>query len=253
MMKPIETSPTSVLVRMWNLPSRNFLDYLLSVSVPQVADDYDRKVLEVLRSASAVSASVRERLIDSFRRSGLRVPASGYPLSASTYNYMRPKSLASVFERLANEDQPWLLSQLEKLPLEGELAGRLLRSAVADQEESNRSVLAALKSLAGVAVAKVATAAAAPAAAGASAPAAPTGPAWHDEALSIDERMALVKGMGLFEQLFAAMAQTDCTACGYDCEGYARAIADGEDKDLTKCAPGELETQRMLEKIMGKK
>jgi hypothetical protein len=68
----------------------------------------------------------------------------------------------------------------------------------------------------------------------------------------LDERMALVKGMGLFEQLFAAMAQTDCTACGYDCEGYARAIADGEDKDLTKCAPGELETQRMLEKLVGR-
>jgi sulfite reductase (NADPH) flavoprotein alpha-component len=76
---------------------------------------------------------------------------------------------------------------------------------------------------------------------------------WHDEALTLEERMKLASGKGLFEQLYAAMAQTDCTACGYDCEGYSRAIADGEDDDLTKCAPGELETQETLEKLMGKK
>jgi sulfite reductase (NADPH) flavoprotein alpha-component len=76
---------------------------------------------------------------------------------------------------------------------------------------------------------------------------------WHNEDLALAERMKLADGKGLFEKLFAAMAQTDCTACGYDCEGYARAIADGEDTDLTKCAPGELETQETLEKLMGKK
>lgn len=77
-----------------------------------------------------------------------------------------------------------------------------------------------------------------------------SGPAWHDPLLSIDERMAMVQDKGLYEKLFAAMAQTDCTACGYDCAGYAKAIYEGADTDISKCAPGEEETMRMLEKLM---
>jgi len=46
------------------------------------------------------------------------------------------------------------------------------------------------------------------------------------------------------------MAQTDCRACGYDCRGYADAVAGGAEKDLSLCLPGEVETQQMLEKLM---
>jgi sulfite reductase (NADPH) flavoprotein alpha-component len=46
------------------------------------------------------------------------------------------------------------------------------------------------------------------------------------------------------------MAQTDCTACGWDCEGYAEAIAKGETTDLTLCVPGEEETESMLKQLM---
>jgi sulfite reductase (NADPH) flavoprotein alpha-component len=46
------------------------------------------------------------------------------------------------------------------------------------------------------------------------------------------------------------MAQTDCTACGWDCEGYAEAIAKGETKDLTLCVPGEAETESMLKQLV---
>jgi sulfite reductase (NADPH) flavoprotein alpha-component len=63
--------------------------------------------------------------------------------------------------------------------------------------------------------------------------------------------MDLAKSGGLKDKLFAAMAQTDCTACGWDCEGYAEAIAKGETKDLTLCVPGEAETESMLKKLMG--
>ena len=42
-----------------------------------------------------------------------------------------------------------------------------------------------------------------------------------------------------------------CTACGWDCEGYAEAIAKGETKDLTLCVPGEAETESMLKKLVG--
>jgi sulfite reductase (NADPH) flavoprotein alpha-component len=48
----------------------------------------------------------------------------------------------------------------------------------------------------------------------------------------------------------AAMAQTDCHACGYDCRGYADAIATGAESDLSLCLPGEAETVNMLKKLM---
>src|SRR5690349_8427525 len=44
---------------------------------------------------------------------------------------------------------------------------------------------------------------------------------WHDPEKTLNERMDLAKAGSLKDKLFAAMAQTDCTACGWDCEGYA--------------------------------
>lgn len=73
---------------------------------------------------------------------------------------------------------------------------------------------------------------------------------WHDPDKPISERMELAKSGTLKDKLFAAMAQTDCTACGWDCEGYAEAIAKGETKDLTLCVPGEAETEAMLKKLV---
>jgi NADH-quinone oxidoreductase subunit C len=81
---------------------------------------------------------------------------------------------------------------------------------------------------------------------GASAPEAP----WHDETLSIEERLALAKGKGMKAEAFAAMAQTDCGACGWDCEGYGEALATGETDDITLCVPGAPETEDALKKIM---
>ena len=73
---------------------------------------------------------------------------------------------------------------------------------------------------------------------------------WHDPEMPLPQRMELAKDKDLKDKLFAAMAQTDCTACGWDCEGYADAIAKGETKDLTLCVPGEEETESMLKKLM---
>jgi NADH-quinone oxidoreductase subunit B len=83
-------------------------------------------------------------------------------------------------------------------------------------------------------------------------PAAPTpsGPAFHNENLTLPERMELAATGDLKTKLFAAMAQTDCGACGWDCEGYGEAIASGETKDITLCVPGEEETLDMLKKLM---
>jgi len=75
---------------------------------------------------------------------------------------------------------------------------------------------------------------------------------FHREDLMLVERMALANEMGggLKTKLFAAMAQTDCGACGWDCEGYAEAIASGETDDISLCVPGETETLDMLKLLM---
>ncbi|HEY8130436.1 MAG TPA: NADH-quinone oxidoreductase subunit NuoB [Thermoanaerobaculia bacterium] len=80
-------------------------------------------------------------------------------------------------------------------------------------------------------------------------PAAPSVP-FHDEHLTLAERMTMAEGGDLKTKLFAAMAQTDCGACGWDCEGYAEAIANGETKDISLCVPGESETLDMLKSLM---
>ena len=73
---------------------------------------------------------------------------------------------------------------------------------------------------------------------------------WHDPEKALPERMELAKAGSLKDKLFAAMAQTDCTACGWDCEGYAAALASGESTDITLCVPGEDETESMLKQLM---
>ena len=96
---------------------------------------------------------------------------------------------------------------------------------------------------------ELATASAAPAEAPtAEAPAG--GWSWHDPGLNLQQRMDLAKDKSFADKLMAAMAQTDCHACGYDCRGYADAIATGAETDLSLCLPGEAETQRKLEELM---
>jgi NADH-quinone oxidoreductase subunit B len=75
---------------------------------------------------------------------------------------------------------------------------------------------------------------------------------FHKDTLTLPERMQMAAEMGggLETNLFAAMAQTDCGACGWDCEGYAKALASGETKDVSLCTPGEQETLDELIKLM---
>jgi NADH-quinone oxidoreductase subunit I len=74
---------------------------------------------------------------------------------------------------------------------------------------------------------------------------------WHDPGLGMAQRIDLAKDRPLADKLMAAMAQTDCHACGYDCRGYADAIASGAETDLSLCLPGEAETEAMLKKLTG--
>jgi sulfite reductase (NADPH) flavoprotein alpha-component len=68
--------------------------------------------------------------------------------------------------------------------------------------------------------------------------------------MGMQQRLDLAKTAPLADKLMAAMAQTDCHACGYDCRGYADAIATGAESDLSLCLPGEAETANMLKKLM---
>jgi sulfite reductase (NADPH) flavoprotein alpha-component len=76
------------------------------------------------------------------------------------------------------------------------------------------------------------------------------GAPWHDAAMPIDERMQLAAGKPLPRRLFAAMAQQDCGQCGYMCETYSKAIADGAETKLNLCVPGGKETSRMLKSLL---
>jgi sulfite reductase (NADPH) flavoprotein alpha-component len=76
------------------------------------------------------------------------------------------------------------------------------------------------------------------------------GAPWHDPAMAITERMQLAEGKPLPRKLYAAMAQQDCGQCGYVCETYSAAIAEGKEGRLNLCAPGGKETLRQLKALM---
>jgi sulfite reductase (NADPH) flavoprotein alpha-component len=72
---------------------------------------------------------------------------------------------------------------------------------------------------------------------------------WHDPAIAMNDRLKMAEGRSHPMKLMAAMAQLDCGSCGYLCQTYAQAIADGTDKDLTKCTPGGRDTSKMLKQL----
>jgi sulfite reductase (NADPH) flavoprotein alpha-component len=75
---------------------------------------------------------------------------------------------------------------------------------------------------------------------------------WHDPALSIMERLDMAAPKKPARQYMAAMAQLDCGACGYLCQTYGEAIAAGQEKDLTRCAPGGKETVKALKELFAR-
>jgi sulfite reductase (NADPH) flavoprotein alpha-component len=75
------------------------------------------------------------------------------------------------------------------------------------------------------------------------------GAPWHDASMALDDRMKLADGKPLKRRMFAAMAQQDCGQCGYLCETYSAAIAEGKEQKLNLCQPGGKDTFRMLKKL----
>jgi len=73
---------------------------------------------------------------------------------------------------------------------------------------------------------------------------------WHDPTLPLDERRKLAEGRPLAQRLMAAMGQLDCGQCGYQCETYAAAIANGSEAELDKCVPGGRQTVKALKLLV---
>ncbi|MDD3930877.1 MAG: RnfABCDGE type electron transport complex subunit B [Clostridiaceae bacterium] len=54
------------------------------------------------------------------------------------------------------------------------------------------------------------------------------------------------------EEVRSALPGVNCGACGYSgCDGYAQALRDGQDTDVSKCSPGGSDTAAELAAILG--
>ena len=73
---------------------------------------------------------------------------------------------------------------------------------------------------------------------------------WHDPALDLPERIRLAEGRARPRQLMAAMAQLDCGQCGYLCQTYAEALADGRETSAGLCVPGGKPTTKALKAML---
>ena len=88
----------------------------------------------------------------------------------------------------------------------------------------------------------------------ATAPSSPLGPVedfpWHDPVLELPERLAMAEGRPLPQRLMSAMGQLDCGQCGYMCQSYAEALAEGREGSISLCVPGAKATQLALKRLM---
>ena len=73
---------------------------------------------------------------------------------------------------------------------------------------------------------------------------------WHDPVLELPDRLALAEGRALPQRLMAAMGQLDCGQCGYMCQTYAAALAEGRESSISLCVPGAKPTQLALKRLM---
>jgi sulfite reductase (NADPH) flavoprotein alpha-component len=75
------------------------------------------------------------------------------------------------------------------------------------------------------------------------------GAPWHDQTLSLPERISLAEGRPLQRRMMAAMAQQDCGQCGYNCHDYSNAVFLRKEERLNLCVPGGKETARLLKTL----
>jgi sulfite reductase (NADPH) flavoprotein alpha-component len=67
--------------------------------------------------------------------------------------------------------------------------------------------------------------------------------------MPLADRMKLAEGKPLPRRMMAAMAQQDCSQCGYNCKDYADALFVKKEERLNLCVPGGKDTARMLKQL----
>ena len=60
----------------------------------------------------------------------------------------------------------------------------------------------------------------------------------------------MAEGRPLPQRLMAAMGQLDCGQCGYMCQTYAEALAEGREGSVSLCVPGAKPTQLALKRLL---
>ena len=60
----------------------------------------------------------------------------------------------------------------------------------------------------------------------------------------------MAEGRPLPQRLMAAMGQLDCGQCGYMCQTYAEALAEGREGSISLCVPGAKPTQLALKRLL---
>ena len=73
---------------------------------------------------------------------------------------------------------------------------------------------------------------------------------WHDPALELPDRLRMAEGRAPARQLMAAMAQLDCGQCGYLCQTYAEALAEGRETSAGLCVPGGKPTMKAVKALL---
>jgi len=73
---------------------------------------------------------------------------------------------------------------------------------------------------------------------------------WHDPVMELDARMQSAEGRPLKQRLMAAMGQLDCGQCGYLCQSYAEALAEGREASTTLCVPGARPTAKLVKQLL---
>lgn len=131
--------------------------------------------------------------------------------------------------------------------LNGFLAGLL---GLANGDARNGTEPGARAALAGSHAPNPGSSAQVAASAGYSAGAALVDPPWKNAALSLEQRLELSAGEELEPRVASALPQLDCGQCGTSCQGYARGVASGTEKDLTRCIPGGRAVARQLELLL---
>jgi len=73
---------------------------------------------------------------------------------------------------------------------------------------------------------------------------------WHDPALDLPDRLRMAEGRAPARQLMAAMAQLDCGQCGYLCQTYGEALAEGRETSAGLCVPGGKPTMKAVKALL---